>query len=84
MLELRASIHRIEVDIDDTVEVARSVVRNIVKKFLVVKLCSELMSRRYLGRAMDARLQTATSSFADVYSMISVHRLEERMVPKFF
>ena len=31
---------------------------------------------------MDARLHTAVSS-GDVYSMISVHRLEHLMVPRF-
>ena len=31
---------------------------------------------------MEAKLHTATSS-GEVYSMISVHKLEERMVPKF-
>ena len=35
-----------------------------------------------LGRAIEARLQTATSS-GDEYSMISVQRLEDLMVPKF-
>ena len=34
------------------------------------------------GSAIDARLQTATSS-GDVYSMISVHRFEQRIVPRF-
>src|ERR1700744_5665791 len=36
----------------------------------------------YLGKASEARLQTATSS-AEVYSIISVHRFELLMVPKF-
>ena len=36
-----------------------------------------------MGRPMEARLQTATSS-GDVYSIISVHRLEHLMVPRFF
>ncbi len=35
------------------------------------------------GSAMEAKLHTAISSGA-VYSMISVHRFDERMVPKFF
>jgi len=39
-------------------------------------------SLMYIGIAMDAKLQTATSSFA-VYSIISVHKFEERIVPKF-
>ena len=34
------------------------------------------------GSAIDARLQTATSS-GEVNSMISVHRLEQRIVPRF-
>ena len=33
--------------------------------------------------AMEARLQTATSSGA-VYSIISVHKLDDFIVPKFF
>ena len=33
--------------------------------------------------AMEAKLQTATSS-GDVNSKISVHKFEDRMVPKFF
>jgi hypothetical protein len=32
---------------------------------------------------MDARLQTAASS-GEVYSTISVHKLEDLIVPKFF
>ena len=36
-----------------------------------------------MGSAIEARLHTATSS-GEVYSMISVHKLEERMVPRFF
>ena len=32
---------------------------------------------------MDARLQTAISSL-EVYSKISVHKFEDRIVPKFF
>ena len=40
-------------------------------------------SETNIGSAIEAKLQTATSSFA-VYSMISVHKFEERMVPKFF
>ena len=36
----------------------------------------------YLGRAKDARLQTAISSGA-VYSIISVHKFEDLIVPKF-
>jgi hypothetical protein len=36
-----------------------------------------------LGRAMDARLQTAVSSGAE-YSMISVQRLDDLIVPRFF
>src|SRR3954469_10244034 len=36
----------------------------------------------YLGKAKEARLQTATS-LSDVYSIISVHRLELLIVPKF-
>ena len=36
-----------------------------------------------IGKAMEAKLQTATSS-GEVYSIISVQRLEERMVRKFF
>merc|ERR1719481_743550 len=49
-------------------------------------------SKSYLGfslevstnmfKAMDARLQTATSSL-ELYSTISVHRLEHLMVPRF-
>jgi hypothetical protein len=35
------------------------------------------------GNESDARLQTATSS-GEVYSIISVHKLDERIVPKFF
>ena len=35
------------------------------------------------GRASDARLHTAVSS-GDEYSMISVHRLEDLIVPRFF
>jgi hypothetical protein len=34
------------------------------------------------GSAIDARLQTAVSSF-DVYSTISVHRFEHLIVPRF-
>ena len=34
------------------------------------------------GSASEARLQTATSS-GEVYSMISVHRFEQRIVPRF-
>lgn len=34
------------------------------------------------GRAKEAKLQTATSSGAE-YSMISVHKLEDLIVPKF-
>lgn len=41
-----------------------------------------MFRRRYLGRAMEARLQTADSSGL-VYSMISVHRLLHLMVPRF-
>src|SRR3569833_3332306 len=37
----------------------------------------------YDGSASEAKLQTATSSGAQ-YSTISVHRLELRMVPRFF
>jgi hypothetical protein len=36
-----------------------------------------------LGRAMEARLQTAVSSGAE-YSMISVQRLDDLIVPRFF
>lgn len=36
-----------------------------------------------VGRAIDARLQTAVSS-GEEYSMISVQRLEDLMVPRFF
>jgi hypothetical protein len=39
-------------------------------------------SRTKRGSAMEARLQTAVSS-GEVYSTISVHRLELRMVPRF-
>jgi hypothetical protein len=35
------------------------------------------------GRQIEAKLQTATSSF-DVYSMISQHKLELLIVPKFY
>src|SRR4051794_34332804 len=35
-----------------------------------------------MGSASEARLHTATSS-GDVYSTISVQRLEQRMVPRF-
>src|SRR6476660_8966779 len=36
-----------------------------------------------IGNEIDARLHTAISSAA-VYSMISVHRFDERIVPRFF
>ena len=36
-----------------------------------------------IGSAIDARLQTAISSL-EVYSIISVHKFEDLMVPKFF
>ena len=36
-----------------------------------------------IGRAIEARLQTAISSL-DVYSKISVHKFEDLIVPKFF
>lgn len=36
-----------------------------------------------LGNAIDAKLQTATSS-CDVYSTISVQRFEQCIVPRFF
>ena len=43
---------------------------------------NDLSSLTYLGRAKEARLQTAISSGA-VYSIISVHRLEDLIVPRF-
>ena len=46
-------------------------------------LWSKAPSFTNIGRAIEAKLQTATSS-GEVYSIISVQRLEERMVPKFF
>ena len=46
-------------------------------------LWSNAPSFTNIGSAMDAKLQTATSSL-DVYSIISVHKFDERMVPKFF
>ena len=36
-----------------------------------------------MGKAIEARLQTAISS-SDVYSKISVHKFEDLIVPKFF
>lgn len=58
-------------------------------KFLVttlVTLCNFLKSYSLLvmkaGKAKEAKLHTATSSGAE-YSMISVHKLEDLMVPKF-
>src|SRR3954453_19606812 len=47
------------------------------------KSYSPLAESTKVGRAIDARLQTATSSGA-VYSIISVHKLELRIVPRFF
>lgn len=39
-------------------------------------------SLTYLGRAIEARLQTAVS-VGLVYSIISVHKLEDLIVPRF-
>ena len=36
-----------------------------------------------VGKARDARLQTAVSS-GEEYSMISVHRFDDLIVPRFF
>lgn len=62
----------------------------IIFKFLVTTLVtsinllkSNLLSVINLGKAIDAKLQTATSS-GDVYSIISVHKLDDLIVPKFF
>lgn len=44
---------------------------------------SNLPSLMHLGRAIDAKLQTATSP-GEVYSIISVHKLELLIVPRFF
>lgn len=48
-------------------------------------LKSYVLSRMSMndGSARDARLQTATSSGAE-YSMISVQRFDDLMVPRFF
>ena len=50
--------------------------------FLLSLPGSQLRSRTKRGSAIEARLQTAVSS-GEVYSMISVHRLEHLMVPRF-
>jgi hypothetical protein len=50
--------------------------------FLFSRSASQSRSRTNRGRAIEARLHTAVSS-ADVYSMISVQRLEHLMVPRF-
>ena len=44
---------------------------------------NDLSSLTNLDKDIEARLQTATSSGA-VYSTISVHRLEDLIVPRFF
>ena len=63
----------------------------ILLRFLVTTLVTScnfsklnvLSSFTYFGSDNDAKLQTATSSGA-VYSMISVHKLDDLMVPRCF
>lgn len=49
----------------------------------LTKSYPEPEGRTKAGRAIEARLQTATSSGAE-YSIISVQRLEHLIVPRFF
>ena len=79
MLELRASGMRVVIPVDDAVEVLGDLVGDL-EQLVVVE--TQVHLAQTSGIAMEARLQTATSSFA-VYSMISVQRLEERIVPRF-
>ncbi|MDI3349833.1 hypothetical protein DCBHLPFO_00647 [Mycoplasmopsis arginini] len=37
----------------------------------------------YFGKAIEAKLQTACS-VGELYSIISVHKLDDLIVPKFF
>lgn len=46
-------------------------------------LKSNVLFSMNFGKDIEARLHTATSSGA-VYSIISVQRFDERIVPKFF
>ena len=54
----------------------------LAKYSIVASSSFEMLLWQHLGRAIDARLQTADSSEL-VYSTISVHRLLHLMVPRF-
>lgn len=49
----------------------------------LIDVNARTFSRTNLGKAIEARLHTAVSSGL-VYSMISVHRFEDLIVPRFF
>ena len=66
---------RVVVDVGDTVEVEGHNLGDIVKSY------SPLTTKE--RRAREARLQTAVSS-GDEYSMISVQRVDDLVVPRFF
>lgn len=74
--------NRVIVPVNDRIQILRDLFGHFKQLLVIEKLLSCAFSEMNMGMAIDARLQTATSSLA-VYSIISVQRFEDLIVPRF-